>query len=347
VITFSAAIARGLPIGKASQLVRAAFMTALCVGVHVIAENERVSPLRVVVAIPPHKYFAERVGGEQVKVKVLLAPGQSPATFEPTPKQIADLSEAQVYFRAGVPFENRLVEKIRGTVRDLHIVDTRRDIELLHMSEPHEHGDSEQGPVSGERTGNHQTDAGQQSDQEHAGRERTFSAHEESDPHVWMNPRLAATQARTICDELCRLDPDHAAYFQGRLRSLLDDLNRLDKRIAGLMAPFRGREFFVFHPAFSYFAEAYGLTQVAVESGGKEPAGKELASFVRRAERAGARVIFVQPQFSSRSANALAREIGGVVAPLDPLAEDYLVNLEHVAKSIRKALLGETEGVSE
>lgn len=300
-------------------MVRAGFLAALCMGAQLVADDERVSSLRVVVAIPPHKYFAERVGGKQVEVTVLLAPGQSPATFEPTPKQIAHLSEAHVYFRAGVPFENRLVEKIRGTLRDLRIVDTRRDIELLHMSVPHEHG----------------------------GRESTTCAHDETDPHVWMNPRLAATQARTICDELCRLDPDHAASFRERLVSLLDDLERLDRRIAELLAPFRGREFFVFHPAFGYFAEVYGLTQVAVESGGKEPAAKELASFVRRAEQADVRVIFIQPQFSTRSAEAIAREIDGSVVPLNPLAEDYLANLEHVAKSIRGALHGETEGVSE
>jgi zinc transport system substrate-binding protein len=94
----------------------------------------------------------------------------------------------------------------------------------------------------------------------------------------------------------------------------------------------------VYHPAFGYFADAYGLKQVPVEVEGKEPSARQLAAFIERAKAAGAKVIFVQPQFSTKSAEAVARSIGGAVVPMDPLATDYLANLERTAEKTAEAL---------
>ena len=270
--------------------------------------------LRVYVSIPPQKYFVQRVGQDHVDVSVLLPPGQSPGTFEITARQLASLASADVYFRIGLPFENSVVNKIEGALKHLNIQDTRRGIEPRTPATHHEHNDCGHG--------HHQGDA--------------------RDPHVWMNPRLAGRQAVTICDELVRLDPDNRDAYEENLQSLLVDLARIDKQIATALAPLRGREFFVFHPAFGYFADAYGLKQVAVEAGGKSPTARQLGALINRAKRSGVKLIFVQPQFDRRYAETVAQAIGGAVVPMDPLAEDYLANLLDLASKIEQALGGVT-----
>ena len=261
----------------------------------------------------------ERVGGDLVEVTVLLPPGQSPATYEPTPKQVVKLSTARVYFRIGLPFEERVVDKVGSVFAHLNIVDTREGIDLREMTEPQQakvpKGDHTRLPETG---GGHK--------------------HGQLDPHIWLNPRLVKVQAGTICRELCRLDPAHRSTYEGNLRAFQADLDRVDRDIAARLAPLRGRELFVFHPAYGYFTDAYGLRQVAVESGGKAPTARQLSGLIRRAKQAGVRVIFVQPQFDKRNAEAVAKAVGGVIVPLDPLAEDYINNLLEMTAKIERAL---------
>ncbi|MGC9317416.1 MAG: metal ABC transporter solute-binding protein, Zn/Mn family [Armatimonadota bacterium] len=257
------------------------------------------------VSIPPQAYFVERVGGIHVQVKVLVGPGHSPATYEPSPSQMSALDDADVYFRIGVPFEEALVERIQASMPDLRIVDTRRGIELRPM----------------------------EADNAHAGEGR-------KDPHTWLDPDLAKVQARTICEELQDLDPQHADEYERNLDGLIADLDALDDEIARALAPFRGSEILVFHPAYGYFADAYGLKQVAIEMEGKRPTPRQLEAIIEDAQRRDIRAIFVQPQFSTASAEAIAREIDAVVVPLDPLARDYLANLREMAERIRETLPG-------
>jgi len=265
----------------------------------------------VVVSIPPQACFVRRIGGEHVEVQVLVGPGQQPHTFEPTLKQMARMGAARLYFRVGVPFEETLARKLSSTHRHLEIVDTRKGIELRPMPAGHDH--------EGESPGHRHADA-------------------PPDPHTWMSPRLAKLQSQTICAALCRADPAHEAAYRAGLAALSADLDALDAKIAQATAPLRGRTFYVFHPAFGYFAAAYGLRQKAVETGGKAPGAKHVKTLIDQARAEGVRVLFVQPQFSTRTARTIAAEIGGAVVPIDPLAEDYLRNLEHIADEIRQAV---------
>lgn len=266
----------------------------------------RPTKLPVTVAILPQAFFVERIGGDYVDVQVLVGPGQSPHVFEPTPKQMSRLAESRVYFEIGLPFEARLLAKLEETVKGLNVVDTREGIQLRKMEE-------------------WEAEGGEHHDDDHAG---------SADPHVWLSPRLAKVQVRTISRGLCAVDPSHAADYERNLKALEKDLDDVDQRIAAVLAPFRGQEFFVFHPAFGYFAEAYGLKQVAVETGGKQPGPKQLSELIEKARNSGVKLIFVQRQFSTTSAQAVAQAIGGAVAPMDDLAKDYLVNLEDMAKKI-------------
>ncbi|MFZ5765818.1 MAG: metal ABC transporter solute-binding protein, Zn/Mn family [Thermodesulfobacteriota bacterium] len=262
----------------------------------------------VVVSIPPQLFFVERIGGERVRADVMVRPGQSPHTYAPTPKQMAGLARAKIYFRIGVAFENGFLPKLQSAVPDIRIVDTTSGITLAKMTAHDEHGD----------------DHGHQA--------------EELDIHTWLDPMLVKQQAAIIRDSLSELDPADRSLFAANYRRFAEELDALHLRLSQSLAPYRGKSFFVFHPAFGYFARAYGLHQVAVESGGKQPGPRHLARLIDRARAEGVQVLFVQPQFSVKSAETIARAIDGVVIPLDPLAPDYLANMGRIAVALEKAL---------
>ncbi len=274
----------------------------------------------IVVSIPPQAYFVERIAPDGTAVHVLAGPGQSPATYDPSPTQIATLSAADVYFRIGVPFEKQLIAKLATLAPGLRVVDTREGITLRRVEgHEHRHGDSEvdeQG-LRGEH-----------------------------DPHIWLDPRLAQVQARSIADEVKRIAPNSAAVVDQRLAVLLSELDALDGEIRAILRPLQGESIYVFHPAFGYFTDAYGLRQVPIETGGKEPSPQQLASLIEEAGAAGAKTIFVQPEFSSASAEAVARHIGADVVPIDPLSRDYMTNLRRMAAAISTGLSG-SAGVTE
>ncbi len=261
--------------------------------------------LNVFVSIPPQGYFLKRIGGDHIDVQVLVEPGQSHHTYEPTPRQVSKLAQAGVYFRIGVPFERGLLDKITAGFTSLEIIDTSQGVPTRAADAHEGHGHVEE-----------------------SGR----------DPHIWLSPKLVKIQASTISDALRRIDPAHADDYAQNLRTFLADLDALDARIARVLLPLKGREFFVFHPAYGYFGDAYGLKQVAVEEEGKEPSLKRVQMLIDRARSDGVKLIFVQPQFPTAGAKAIAEAIGGAVVPLDPMATDYLKNLEYMADQIATAL---------
>jgi zinc transport system substrate-binding protein len=277
------------------------------------------------VSVPPQAYFVERIGDGRVDVRVLIAPGQSPATYDPTPKQWAALAHANLYFAIGVPFENRILPRMRGDFPDLEVVEAQKGIQTRAIDRI---GGTDIG--SGE---SHRTDG-----------QLTVSAvhrHETTDPHIWLNPRLAKTIASNIRDALVRLDSVYAREYEANYRSLAADLDELDRDLASVLEPLEGAELLVFHPAYGYFADAYGLEQVAIETGGVTPGSRHLASVIEHATARGVSALFVQPQFSSTSAERVAEQIGADVIVLDPLAGDYIKNLREMAHRIQNALAGE------
>jgi zinc transport system substrate-binding protein len=258
------------------------------------------------VTIPPQRWLVERLADDLVTIAVLVAPGQSHETYEPTPKQIAALEGANLYIRLGVPFEDLLVRRLAAVAPRLEVVDGRAGIELLPMAADHD-------------------------DDHH---------HGNLDPHFWLDPSLFALHAGNIAAALARLLPAHTEEIDARLDVLRALLETADRQVAMLLAPFAGRTVLVYHPAFGYFTHRYGLEQVAVEVDGKEPTARQLAELVDLARRTKTGTIFLQPQFSGRAPQALAAAIGGNTVPLDPLAEDYVANLEIMADLIATALGG-------
>jgi zinc transport system substrate-binding protein len=257
----------------------------------------------VSVGIPPQAFLVKELAGDLVQVEVLLPPGASPATYEPTPKQMAALERAQLYLQIGVSFEGPLLAKIANLMPDLRVVDCRRGIELEPINESgHDHGSGS------------------------------------LDPHIWLDPQRMKIIADTTARALRELNPDEAVVIDRRLAELLASIDTSDRRVAQLLTPHTGRTILVFHPAFGYFTRRYGLHQAAIEVDGKAPTARGLARVVSERAEQHVGALFVQPQFSRSSAERVADAIGCELVELDPLASDYLNNLELMGKRIAEAL---------
>jgi len=281
--------------------------------------------MEVFVSIPPQKWLSDKIGGKLVTTHVLVEKGQSPHNYEPTPRQITDLSRAKLYFTLDLEFEAQIVPRLEKTVPTLRLIDTADAIVKIPMieeehAEEHGHGAEKNAAHShGHEAGKH-------------------PQHEGLDPHVWLSPLNLKIMAATMAKAMMAEDPANAAAYTENLVALSTVLDELHARISQDLAPYKGASFYVFHPAFGYFAEAYHLHQKAIETGGKSPSPKQLAALMEQAKAAKARVIFVQPQFDAKSAQTVATAIHGEVVPLDPLAEDVPANLEIMAEKIKAAL---------
>lgn len=274
------------------------------------AAAPRTGPVAAVAGIVPLAGIVERVGGTDVAVQALVQPGQSPHAFEPTPRQMDGLAQAEVYFRIGEAFETALLRKIEGIHAGLRVVDTRQGVTLRPMEDGH---------------GDHD---------DHAAHDGHHHGHGEDDPHIWLDPLRAKQIARTVCEALGELRPERKAAFEANCAAFVKELDEAHARIAEKLKPFAGRSFFVFHPAFGYFAERYGLRQVAVEQAGREPGMKWLEACRAEAKRAGVKAIFVQPEFSAHTAKAIAERLGLEVVRLDPLRKDLAAGLEALAEAV-------------
>ena len=149
---------------------------------------------------------------------------------------------------------------------------------------------------------------------------------------------MVKIQARTITNALQGLDPAHRSVYEANYGQFAASIDALDRQLKHLFAGKQGMQFMVFHPAWGYFAHAYGLQQLPIEFEGKAPKPAQLREVIEHARAKGIKVIFVQPQFSVKSAKLVAREIGGQVVFADPLAEDWLANMRRIAERFEAAL---------
>ena len=272
------------------------------------ADKQSTGKLAVFADIRPVAYLVEQIGSRHVDVGTLVSAKADPHIFEPTPRQIVDLSKARIYFSSDMPLDRQIRSKIAAAAGRLTIVDTTTGIEKHSSScgpqctHNHDHGD-----IS-------------------------------SDPHVWLSPPLLKTMARNIADALEKADPAHATDYRANLERLSKQIDRTDRAVARRLEPFRGRSFYVFHPAFGYLARAYGLKQKAVQIEGRSPTPKHLAALVEQAKADHITVIFVQGQFDRRAAQTVAEAIGAKLVTIDPLAKDVLANLEELSKKIAEAM---------
>lgn len=318
------------------------------------------------VTILPQKYLVERIAGDLAEVNVLVQPGASPHTYEPTPRQMTALSGADLYMAVGINLEDAWLPRIRAANPDLRVFGVQRGVKKIpmvsHGHQGEEHGEHHDGVHEGhadhhdhaehhdavhEEHADHHDHAGHHDavHEEHAEHHEHAEGehhhhHGGLDPHIWLDPQRFAQIARNSCRALVKVDPANAATYEANLASLLAEIEGVDAEIEAMLSPLpqARRTFLVFHPAWGYFADRYHLTQVAIEAEGKEPGPKEMAEILDLCRKRDIRVIFVQPQISNRSARTIASELNAQVAPLDPLAENWKENILEAARAFKKSL---------
>lgn len=285
----------------------------------------------VTVSIIPQKYFVEQIAGDTLDINIMVPKGAEPATYEPKPKQMADLAKSDIYFSIGVPFEKVWVKKFASMYPKLPIVKTDDDIEKRGMAAHHHH----EGEAKHDE---HEEHAEHHEEHEHHNHE----AHEHPkgmlDPHIWLDPRLVKIQANTIAEALMKKYPKNKSLYAKNLRNFQKRLNALNNEIADMLKTKKGKKFLVYHPAWGYFANRYNLVQEAIEIEGKEPKPKALQEIINEAKEDGVGVIFVQPQFSQKSAKTIASAIKGEVVSIDSLDGDWENGLKNSAKILAKSL---------
>jgi zinc transport system substrate-binding protein len=269
----------------------------------------------ITVSIPPQAYLVERVAGSEVRVLTLVQGGESPATYQPSDRQVSEVMRSRVYFRIGLPFEQgRWLDAIQSSGSGMQIVDLREGAVLRHFGE---------GPSPCE--GGH-------------GAAECAHGHDHGpgtvDPHIWLSPANLKILAGTVARTLGELYPDLSARFQNNLQALIRDIDQVHEEVREVLSSHAGSRIYIYHPAWGYFCDTYGLEQVAIEFEGKEPAEEELTRIQEQMRSDRAKVIFVQPQIEGKSVMPVARAVGAEVKILDPLARDVVENLRLAAKAV-------------
>ncbi len=273
--------------------------------------------LKIVTSIAPLAYFIDNVGGDRVDITTLIPPGGNPHTYEPTPRQMSILSKADLYVKAGsgIEFELMWMGKMEALNKGMDVCDASKGITLIDT-------DYDEGPE-------HATEEVHEHGDHH---------HGIKDPHIWLSPVNAIIITENIRNSLAEKDAAGSHYYFQNASSLIKELKALTEKINITLNNISKRQFFIFHPAWAYFARDFDLDQIPVEFSGKEPTPERLGKLVKRAQKENINVIFSSPQFSTKSASVIAREIKGKVVFIDPMSEDYINNLENTAKLLQENL---------
>lgn len=252
----------------------------------------------VTVSILPLETFVKKIAGDDFRVNVLLPPGASPADFTLIPSQLKDIANSEVWFRIGyIGFEYSWKDKIEQANRNMKVVDLSAGLDLIS---------SEMLP-SGE-----------------------ISSTGGINPHTWLSPALVKQMAERITAELSLLNPEKKSEYQENFSQFIEEINELDAEIRAALKDFEGRQIILFHPSLSYFARDYGLVQLSLEPGGKQPTPQRMAALVDFAKKESIGVIYIQSDMDREQARVFAEEIDGEVVEMWPLNPEWFDNLREI-----------------
>lgn len=258
----------------------------------------------IAVSILPQKYFVEQVAGQTFDVHVMVPPGASPATFDPTPRELVKISEAVAYFKIGhIEFEKGWDEKIKSINKELKFYDLSRGIELI-AGEEHDHGNHNHGV----------------------------------DPHIWMSVRNARQIATNILVALKELNPEKAVTYEQNHIRFVNRLDSLDQWIESQLNECDHNVFLIFHPALTYYARDYGLKQESLEFEGKQPTPHHFRNITAIAKEYQINHVFIQKQFDIENAQLLAKEIGAEIVEINPLSDAWEDEITAITTKLKNAL---------
>ena len=256
----------------------------------------------ITVTIEPLRYFTEAIAGKNYQVVSMVPKGSSPESYDPTPQQLVNLSKSQAYFRIGhIGFEQAWMKKLEANCPDMKVYDTSKGIDLIR-DKGHWHGDHfHEGGV---------------------------------EPHIWNSTQNALIIVDNIYQALCELDTTHQADYKYRLDSLKQSIQQTDAETRRLLEN-ADSTFLIYHPALSYFARDYGLKQISIEEGGKEPSPAQLKKLIETCRNENVHTIFVQQEFDQRNAQLIAHELGIDIVSINPLSYDWTEVMLRTAKGLK------------
>ena len=256
----------------------------------------------ITVTLEPLRYFTEAIAGENYQVVSMVPKGSSPESYDPTPQQLVNLSKSQAYFRIGhIGFEQAWMKKLEANCPDMKVYDTSKGVDLIR-DKGHWHGDHfHKGGV---------------------------------EPHIWNSTQNALIIADNIYQALCELDSTHQADYKNRLDSLKQSIQQTDAETRKLLEN-ADSTFLIYHPALSYFARDYGLKQISIEEGGKEPSPAQLKKLMETCRNENVHTIFVQQEFDQRNAQLIAHELGIDIVSINPLSYDWTEEMLRTAKGLK------------
>lgn len=167
--------------------------------------------------------------------------------------------------------------------------------------------------------------------------DRTFKSGER-DPHIWLSPKRAKVMIEVISQEMGKLDEANKETYQKNAKAYIEKLDELDKEIKTSLDGVQNKKIIVYHPAFGYLADDYGLEMYALEEEGKESTAMHLQEMIDFAKKENIKAIFYQEEIDSSQSKAFAEEIGGKTVQLSPLAADYIENLKKMAETISEVM---------
>ena len=260
----------------------------------------------IAVTIEPQRYFTQAIAGDKFDVVAIVPQGTSPETYDPTPQQLVSLANSKAFLRIGhIGFERVWMDRILDNTPHIQVFDTSEDVNFIFDEHDHDHG--------------------------HEG----HSCGGGVEPHIWNSTENAYIIARNTYKALCQLDKENEQYYLQRYDSLCNVIEQTDSIICGLFDKPRKRQaFMIYHPALSYFARDYGLLQISIEEGGKEPSPAHLKNLIDFCRNNEVDVIFVQPEFDSRTAEIVAKETGSRIVPINPLNYNWQEEMISIAKAL-------------
>lgn len=272
-------------------------------------QNQQQHKKTITVSILPQKYFIEKITGDYFNINVMIPPGASPATYEPTPRQMKELSASELYVRIGyIEFEKEWMPQLQNINPQMAILNQAINANLIEPEDDHEN--------------NH---------------EHIAHHHHGIDPHIWTSPKEVKKQVELLYEYFTSNYPELKPQLTKNYADFISEIDSLDEYLNNELQAFKGSKFLIFHPALSYFARDYGLEQISIEIEGKEPTPSGIQKIIETAKHENIKVVFVQKQFSSHNAEVIAKEINGSVVKIDPLSENWAESIKMIADEIVKS----------
>ncbi|MCD8176274.1 MAG: zinc ABC transporter substrate-binding protein [Tannerellaceae bacterium] len=274
------------------------------------ASSQRDSEQIISVTIEPQRYFAEKIGGDKFIINTVVPSGQSPETFDPSPQQMVSIGKSLAYFQIGyIGFEQACMQPIRDNNPDMQLFDLSRGIELI--TDEHDCGG------------------------DHHGDEHIHHHHHHGvDPHIWSSVSGAKVIAWNTLQAFIELDPENKQYYWQNYNNLMQEIENTGKEIEEILSDVSQRTFIIYHPALTYFANEYGLTQLCIEMDGKEPSPAQLKELIDVARKEHAKTVFIQQEFDQKNAELIAKETGCKLVPVNPLAYQWDKEMIQIAKAL-------------